>query len=63
MFIRLIFLVVVAVSAFGCGQQKEDFPTAGAPGSTSKLSPDSPVAKYRDAAAKAGHMNNRPGQN
>jgi len=61
MFNRLILLIVVTVAAIGCGQQKEVFPTAGAPGSTTKS--DSPAAKGMDAAKQAGRLNARPGRN
>jgi len=64
MITRLVsaFLVVGIVFAYGCSRE-ENFPTAGAPGSTQKMAPDSPPAKYLEAAKKAGRMGARPGRN
>ncbi|HWD37816.1 MAG TPA: hypothetical protein VG944_03145 [Fimbriimonas sp.] len=63
MLIRLSLLLVLTAVISGCSSGPEKFPTAGAPGSTQKMSPNSPPAKLIDAAKQSGHMGVRPGRN
>jgi hypothetical protein len=64
MLIRLALSIAVAATVLsGCSSGPENYPTAGAPGSTQKMTPNSPPAKLIDAAQKSGHLGARPGRN